>query len=89
MGHATLDVQRFYINMAQADVHEAHRHHRPADNLPCPVVKKHEEAVRYKESNAKVDNPGNGWHLPRLAPSRFGSVLPSEMGRTPIAAASC
>ncbi len=52
MGHATLDVLRIYINAAQAGVQEAHRHHRPADNLPYTVVKKHEEDARHEESNA-------------------------------------
>jgi site-specific recombinase XerD len=33
MGHSTLDVLRIYINMAQADIQEAHRRHSPADNM--------------------------------------------------------
>ena len=89
MGHPTLDVLRIYTNMAQADVQEAHRHNKPANNLPCTIVKKHEEDVRHEQSDAKVDNPGNGWHLPPLTPSQFGSALPSKMGTTPIAAAPC
>jgi len=33
MGHSTLDVLRIYVNMAQADIQEAHRRHSPADNM--------------------------------------------------------
>lgn len=33
MGHSTLDVLRIYVNMAQADIQEAHRRHSPVDNL--------------------------------------------------------
>ncbi len=33
MGHSTLDVLRIYVNMAQADINEAHRRCSPADNI--------------------------------------------------------
>ena len=33
MGHSTLDVLRIYVNMAQADIQEAHRRYSPADNM--------------------------------------------------------
>jgi integrase/recombinase XerD len=33
IGHSTLDVLRIYVNMAQADIQEAHRRHSPADNM--------------------------------------------------------
>ncbi len=33
MGHSTLDVLRIYVNMAQADIQEAHRRHSPVDNM--------------------------------------------------------
>ena len=33
LGHASLDVLRIYVNMAQADIQEAHRRYSPADNM--------------------------------------------------------
>lgn len=53
MGHSTLDVLRIYINMAQADINEAHRHHSPADNLDFKLSQRTSGKPDKKGADAK------------------------------------
>jgi len=46
MGHSTLDVLRIYVNMAQADIQEAHRLHSPIDNMDFKLIMGRQKRVK-------------------------------------------
>jgi site-specific recombinase XerD len=53
MGHSTLDVLRIYVNMAQADINEAHRRCSPADNIDLKLPARKNRILSRGSSGAK------------------------------------
>ena len=64
MGHSTLDVLRIYVNMAQADINEAHRRCSPADNIDLKLPARRSRIPGGKSS---------GVESARVHPAKVGS----------------